>query len=344
MIDIVYMVTMTSTTAVSGSGGAAGAPGAARQPAVSVEEILSGSRVTFGVTAPASAATVAELEASGVESLWAGGHIASRNPSPEAMIYLALLAANSTVPVGTATLLLPLYPPAIVAKQIADLDNASDGRLLLGVGVGGEYPQEFRAVQVPMPERGRRADESIALIRRLWTGEQISHGGPFYPMDEVKVHPRPRQSGGPPIVVSGRQEAAMRRAALLGDGWMPYLYSPRRYRASVARIREIAAADGRDLGRFGWMLYVPVCVDPDAARARRAAAGFLGGTYQQDFEQMIEHVGAAGPAGYVAERLCEYVDAGVRHFIFLMVGDPVAQARQLAERVVPVLREQAARA
>ena len=92
------------------------------------------------------------------------------------------------------------------------------------------------------------------------------------------------------------------------------------------------------------MLYIPVCIDADAARARRAAAGFLGGTYQQDFEEMIQHVGAAGPAGYVAERLCEYADAGVRHFIFLVVGDAVAQAAQLIEHVMPALRAQAARA
>jgi alkanesulfonate monooxygenase SsuD/methylene tetrahydromethanopterin reductase-like flavin-dependent oxidoreductase (luciferase family) len=312
--------------------------------AVDVEAIISDSRLTFGVTAPSSAAAVAEFEALGVESLWAGGHVASRNPSPEAMIYLAQLAATSTVPVGTATLLLPLYPPAIVAKQIADLDNATGGRVILGVGIGGEYPQEFRAVQVPKAERGRRADEAIPLIRRLWTGEEISHGGPFYPMDAVKVHPRPRQSGGPPIVVSGRQEAAMRRAATSGDGWMPYLYSPRRYRASVARIAELAGAAGRDLKRFGWMLYIPVCIDSDAARARRAAAAFLGGTYQQDFEEMITHVGAAGPAPFVAERLSEYVDAGVRHVIFLIVGDPVAQVRQLTEQVVPVLRGRVDRA
>jgi alkanesulfonate monooxygenase SsuD/methylene tetrahydromethanopterin reductase-like flavin-dependent oxidoreductase (luciferase family) len=304
---------------------------------------MSDSRLTFGVTAPASAAAVAELEALGVESLWAGGHVASRNPSPEAMIYLAMLAANSTVPVGTATLLLPLYPPAIVAKQIADLDNASGGRVILGVGVGGEYPQEFRAVQVRQADRGMRADEAIPLIRRLWTGQEISHGGPFYPMDAVKVHPRPQQSGGPPIVVSGRQEAAMRRAARSGDGWMPYMYSPRRYRASVARIGEIAGAEGRDLTRFGWMLYIPVRIDSDAARARRDAAAFLGGTYQQDFEEMIKHIGAAGPARYVAERLCEYADAGVRHFIFLIVGEAVPQARQLVENVVPVLGAQVSR-
>jgi alkanesulfonate monooxygenase SsuD/methylene tetrahydromethanopterin reductase-like flavin-dependent oxidoreductase (luciferase family) len=121
---------------------------------------------------------------------------------------------------------------------------------------------------------------------------------------------------------------------------MPYMYSPRRYRASVARIGEIAGEQGRDLTRFGWMLYIPVRVDSDAARARRDAAAFLGGTYQQDFEEMIRHVGAAGTAAYVTQRLCEYVDAGVRHFIFLIVGEAVEQARHLVEHVVPALRAQ----
>src|SRR5690606_170936 len=111
--------------------------------------------------------------------------------------------------------------PAIVAKQVADLDRATGGRVVLGVGVGGEYPAEFRACQVPVSERGRRADEAIRVIRRLWTAETITHGGPFYPMEEVRVHPAPLQPGGPPIVVAGRKEPAMVRAARLGDGWMP---------------------------------------------------------------------------------------------------------------------------
>src|SRR5262249_60518081 len=139
--------------------------------------------------------------------------------------------------IGPPLLPLPLYAPAIVAKQITDLDNATGGRIVLGVGVGGEYPQEFRACQVPIEERGRRTDEAIGLIRRLWTAEEISHPGPFYAMANVKVHPAPVQPGGPPIVVAGRKEPAMRRAALLGDGWMPYLYSARRHAAPVETIR-----------------------------------------------------------------------------------------------------------
>src|SRR3954469_12016433 len=113
-----------------------------------------------------------ELEALPIDSLWTAGHVASDNPSPEALMGLARLsAATERVQIGTAILLLPLYPPAIVAKQIADLDRDTGGRVILGVGIGGEYPGEFRACQVPVNERGRRADEAIGLIRKLWTAE-----------------------------------------------------------------------------------------------------------------------------------------------------------------------------
>src|SRR5689334_11528585 len=172
-----------------------------------------------------------------LDSLWVGGHVASRNPSPEAMVQLARLAAlTERVTVGTAILLLPLYPPALVAKQVADLDRVTGGRVVLGIGVGGEYPAEFRACGVPIAERGRRTDEAIPLLRRLWTAEEVSHPGPFHPMEDVRIQPAPVQPGGPPIVVAGRQPVAMRRAATLGDGWMPYLYSARRFGESVRTV------------------------------------------------------------------------------------------------------------
>ena len=135
--------------------------------------------IRIGLVSGGDARHVAALEANALlDSLWVGGHVASRNPSPEALMGLARLAATTErVKVGTSILLLPLYPPALVAKQIADLDRATDGRVILGVGVGGEYPQEFRALQVPVKERGRRADEMIPLIRRLWTAREITTTG-----------------------------------------------------------------------------------------------------------------------------------------------------------------------
>ena len=275
-------------------------------------------QLRVGLVAPDDLARASALEDLPVDSLWTGGHVASPNPSPEALMALARLSAvTRRAQIGTSILLLPLYPPAIVAKQIADLDRATGGRVVLGVGVGGEYPQEFRACGVPIGERGGRADEAIPLLKRLWSAEQISHVGRFYPMVDVRIHPRPGQTGGPPIVVAGRKEPAMRRAALLGDGWMPYLYSPRRYASSAARIREIADEAGRDLRSFEWYAFIFVHIDRDGRRARQEAARMMGGTYDQDFGPMVDHVAAAGTPEEVLDKIEQFVAAGARHLIFL---------------------------
>lgn len=258
---------------------------------------------------------------------------------------LARLAAlTERVRVGTSILLLPLYPPALIAKQTADLDRATGGRLILGVGVGGEYPQEFRACEVPIEERGRRANEMIPLIRRLWTAEEITHDGHYYAMQDVRIHPSPAQPEGPPIVVAGRSEAAMRRAATLGNGWFPYLYSPRRYAASVETVRAVAAERGRDLSEFGWYVWVFLNIDPDGDAARERTARSMGGTYNQDFRAMVDNVAAAGTADEVLAKLTDFYDAGARHFVFSPAtagADPDPVIDRLLGDLVPALREHA---
>lgn len=304
--------------------------------------------VKIGVVANGDARQARELEAMPVDSLWVGGHIASRNPSPEAMIALTRLAAvTERVTVGSSILLLPLYPPALVAKQVADLDRATGGRVILGVGVGGEYPQEFRAVNVPIEERGRRTNEIIPLLRRFWTAEAITHTGRYYAMEEVRIHPAPAQPGGPPIVVAGRTEPAMRRAATLGDGWFPYLYSPRRYAESVATVQSAAADAGRDLTGFHWCVWVFLNINRDGEVAREEAARTIGGTYDQDFRSMIDRVAAAGTAAEVTTKVQAFYDAGARHFVFVPatgLADSRSVLDQLFAEVVPSLRQHAASA
>jgi probable F420-dependent oxidoreductase len=306
---------------------------------------MTNQELSFGLlTGVSDPAGVAALEAMPFDALWVGGHVASRNPSPEAIVQLARLAALTTrVRIGTAALLLPLYPPVIVAKQIADLDQATGGRVTLGVGVGGEYPQEFEACGVPLGERGRRADEAIPLLRRLWTGTPITHAGPSYPMRDVQLRPPPAQPGGPPIVVAGRRTPAMRRAATLGDGWMPYLYSPARYARSVREIETHAADAGRELRDFQWMAFVFVNVAETEARARADATSFFGGTFRQDIDPFLDRVAAVGAPGDVVTRLCEFVDAGARHLIIAPAtsGDALDMARRVASDVVPHVRSPA---
>ena len=297
--------------------------------------------IRLGITGPVDRARVSELVKLPIDSLWMGGHVASPNGSPEAMMGLArLVEMTDTVMVGSAIVLLPLYPPAIVAKQIADLDRASAGRILFGIGVGGEYEMEFSACQVPVNQRGARTNEALPLIRRLWTEDVVTHDGKYYPLRNVRMFPKPVQPGGPPIIVSGRQPAAMRRAARLGDGWMPYLYSAERYAASVATVRDEAAAIGRDLTGFHWTAYLFTALDDDVEAALEKAAGFLGGTYSQDFRAMVDRVAVAGDIPRVTRRLQAFVDAGARHLI-LNICDrdrPVETTRRLLEEVIPRLR------
>jgi alkanesulfonate monooxygenase SsuD/methylene tetrahydromethanopterin reductase-like flavin-dependent oxidoreductase (luciferase family) len=197
---------------------------------------------------------------------------------------------------------------------------------------------------VPIAERGRRVNEAIPLIRRLWTAEEISHPGPFYPMEQVRIQPAPVQSNGPPIIVAGRKDPAMVRAAQLGDGWMPYLYSPRAYAASVQRIRQVAAEAERDLARFEWTQYLFTCVRDDPDQARAEAASFLAGTYGQDFDAIVDRVAAAGTVGQVAARVQEFVDAGARHIIFAVCSrdDRLAMMRRLLDEVAPLVQVAAA--
>ena len=229
---------------------------------------------------------------------------------------LARLAAlTERVKIGTSILLLPLYPPALVAKQIADLDRATNGRVILGVGIGGEYPQEFRGCQVPIKERGRRTDEMIPLIRRLWTARRSRTRAASTRWKTCASTPRrcrpavPRSSW---PVAKSRRCAAPRPWVTGGSR----ISSPRRYAASVETVTQAAAEAGHDLSAFEWYLFVFVNVNPDGDAAREEAARSMGGTYNQDFGPMVDSVAAAGTVEEVTAKLRAFHNAGARHFVF----------------------------
>lgn len=294
---------------------------------------------SLGVVAPTEPSDVARLEAAGATSFWAGGHVASTNPSPEPLVWLARLTEQTTsAVVGTATLLLPLYPPAILAKQLADLDRSSNGRLAIGVGVGGEYQSDFDAAQIPMSERGARTDEALVLLRKFWTALPVTHHGPHHNFDSLRIHPEPTQPSGPPLIITGRKRSAMRRAARLGDGWMPYLYSPERYAQSKATIREGAAAIGRDISNFIWSAYVFVSLNDNPAVARQEALHFFGSTFGSSLDELLDHVACVGDFDTVLRQLQSFCDAGIGHLVFAPIGtDSVSMAERLLYELGPEL-------
>src|SRR6266478_4988443 len=173
----------------------------------------------------------------GYDSLWVGDHIAFAVPILDPLQQLAQAAVVSRrLMLGTGVYLLPLRHPTPVAKQVATLDHLTEGRLIFGVGVGGEFPKEYEACGVPIGERGPRLAESIAVLRKLWTGEAVSHHGRFFAFEGVRMLPAPRQAGGPPIWCGGRSDAALRRTGRVADGWLSYVVTPETYASSLAKI------------------------------------------------------------------------------------------------------------
>ena len=281
-------------------------------------------RITFGAAAlpepePAWLAAVEQLP---VASVWQGGHVLPPSASGEAITRLPLLTAwTERVRVGSAVVVLPLYHPVMLAKQLADLDSHSGGRLTVGVGVGGEFPFEFEALGVKVSERGARTDESIPLLRALWSGEPVTHHGRFFDLDDITLVPVDiagescMQAGGPPIVISGRKEPAMRRAARLGDGWMPYLVSADSYARSVETVRKEAADLGRSLDGFEWSLFLYCSVRADGDRARSDVSTFLGKAYGGKPQEMLDRIAPSGTPDEVAAYIQAYVDAGARTIV-----------------------------
>src|SRR5437867_11067105 len=153
---------------------------------------------------------VVRIEEMGYDSAWTSEHIFFYFPTFDAMACLAAMAARTQrIKLGTAVLLLPLRPAALAAKEIASVDIISGGRLIMGAGIGGEYPKEFEAVGVPPRERGARADEALRVLKLLYTHDNVQFEGRFTKLGGVTLAPKPVQPGGPPIWVAGRSEAAM---------------------------------------------------------------------------------------------------------------------------------------
>lgn len=252
----------------------------------------------------------------GYDSLWAGDHISYRNPILDVVVALSTFAAaTERITLGAGIVLLPLRHPSVVAKEFASLDYVSGGRVILGVGVGGESAKDFEAVGVPVRERGARADEAMLALRALFGESPASFAGRFFSFEGISVEPRPAQAGGPPLWVGGRSEAAIRRAATLGDGWIPIWVSAEKL--------------ARGLGQLPAHV-VPAVVLPAHVGGKRRLYEHLQKRYAGDFtEHVVDRYCVAGTADECSARIREYVDAGARHIVFNILE--LDDAERLAE-------------
>ena len=255
-----------------------------------------------------------------------------RHPIQDSLMQMAAAAAvTERIELGTAIVLIPLKHPILMCKAVTTLDHLSGGRVKFGIGIGGEYTKEFEAMGVPVNERGPRANEIIRLMKRLWTEESVTFSGRFYQLEDVGLKPQPMQKPHPPIYVGGRRKS-VRRTALYGDGWIPYMYSPELFREGWQQIVEIAEGAGRDPKEIEPTVWVPICIDDDYDAAARMSSQALGGDYGQSFDEIVRRYALLGTPERIVARMGEYRDAGVEHFIFSPSG-PEEVTSEMPERI-----------
>jgi alkanesulfonate monooxygenase SsuD/methylene tetrahydromethanopterin reductase-like flavin-dependent oxidoreductase (luciferase family) len=232
----------------------------------------------------------------------------------------------------------------MVAKQFSSLDVQSNGRVRLTVGVGGDYPREFAACDVPVSERGQRTQEAIEIMRKYWSGQRFDYDGKIFKLKDVDMLPRPL-NGTIPIWVSGRQEAPLKRAALLGDGWHPYMYTPERCRESFHQVVKFASEGGRTLPKdYVFACFIYVALYDDVEEARNLGIKELSYRYDQDFSErgLVDRYCAYGPPEKVIEYLSKYVEAGTNYLILAPIMPPerrVEHLERIAKEVVPALNK-----
>jgi len=265
----------------------------------------------------------------GFDSGWVGDHLSFHPPVLDAICALAAAApATRRLVLGTAVLLLPMRNPVWTAKQLATVSVLSSDRLIVGVGVGGENPAEYEAAGVPVAERGRRLDESIEIVGRLLRGEAVDHPGPLLPTRSPALEPAPAIV--PPMVVGGRSDAALRRAARGGQGWLGVWISPRRVAEVRVRLDELAREYGRPPCRLLLMVFVHVCEPGGHETALEEAARFVRGQYGLPFDQLRKWV-LVGTEQEVAHGLAELRDAGAESFVLTAAAaDQLEQYRRFA--------------
>ena len=285
---------------------------------------------------------VRAVERAGYDSVWTGDHVSFHNPLYESLTLLSSYASiTSRIKLGTGVYLLALRPPAIAAKITATLDVLSGGRLIFGVGVGGENPKEFELTSSPHKERGARVTEGIDVVRTLWRDTPATFKGRFSTFAGVSIDPKPVQAGGPPIWIGGRSDAALVRAGRQGDGWVSYVVQPERYAQSVEKIRAAAQAHGRSLEGFTFAHLTFITVDRDPVRARATWVRLLSERYAQDFGPLVDKYGVVGTPEQCAEQLARFRAAGCGYFVMDAIcdlADERGQLETIARDVVPLLR------
>jgi alkanesulfonate monooxygenase SsuD/methylene tetrahydromethanopterin reductase-like flavin-dependent oxidoreductase (luciferase family) len=305
----------------------------------------------------------------GFDSVWVSEHhFVDDAYMPSLLPVCAAIAARtSTIRIGTALLLAPLYDPLRLAEDAATVDLISGGRLTLGLGLGWRE-EEFEVFRIPISERGARLRDSVAILRESWSGALVT-GRDTLSYPGVRVLPDPVTPGGPPIWIGALRESAVHRAGAIGDGFMSSSPTPESFAREVAWAREGLEKAGRGEDDFAFSLHVPTVAwegpaddawsivephvryvswkydDMDQARGRTAPPREPPPPTAEESRRLRDET-IAGTPEEVADRIHSFakIAGGDLHYIARMYWPGMGPERQretmrlFAETVVPVLR------
>ncbi len=304
-------------------------------------------RLQFGIATPsnfwkadydARRDRIAEIDRGGFDHVFMADHVSFRNGSgADGFVEVAALSQlHPTLGVMISIYLLPLRHPLPVARQLASMASIAPGRFTFGVGIGGEDRHETEVCGVDPKTRGVRTNESLSIIRSLLAGEEVTFEGEHFNVEAARIRPVPRDPI--PFIIGGRSDAALRRTADYGDGWIGAWCSVRRFGEAARLIDEWADEAGR--ANVTWCHgYQPwIGVDRDEETARAVTKDAMEAFYHVPFEK-FERYTPVGTPEQVAEQLAPYVEAGCRIFNMKICTQHSEEEVALGAEVVGLLEK-----
>ena len=273
-------------------------------------------------------------EALGFESLWTQEAITGAVPILEPVTLLSYLAAiTENVRLGTSVIVAPLRNPIQLAKSLGSLDHLSGGRLIAGLGLGGNA-NDISPFGISAEKRVRRFTEIIGVMKALWTQPEAHFQGEFWQLDGLKMEPKPLQKPHPPIWLGARHTNALRRAVKHGDGWMGAGSSTTEsFVTAVDQTKMYLEEAGRDPGSFTISKRVYIAVDNDENRAEGRLREWFGKRYGN--ADMASQVSVWGSTAKVTEELAKVTGAGAEMVLLNPAFDDMEHLDALAEEVIP---------
>ncbi len=284
-----------------------------------------------------------KVEALGYDSLWVWDHILlgvePNFPIMDSLTTLTTIAARTKrIKLGTGILVLPLRNPVALAKQLATMDQFSNGRLIMGMA-SGWYKREFDALGVPFEKRGKLMDENLEILNRLWTEEKVDGKYMAHNISAAVMYPKPAQKPRMPLLIGGYVDRVLARAGVAGDGWLTYFYEPKNFTKSWNKVRAAAKEAGKDPDKLLNASQLPIMVGKSREAVQADMLDWL--NKEWDFPANSDCSRESAVMGSVDDcvaQLKEHLAVGVQKIIFVPYKYRADQVEIIAREIIPRLK------